>query len=171
VPVFVIWTLTLAFAVFQTDGVLRVFAATRVLLLIYLLHLTLVLLTIPWMLRGLGLPGAALSVVLATIVAKAVALLRISRLLEVAPRALLPWGALARIGGAAAVATVVGWLGGTAVELDPLGALVLRGSLFSACYFALLLRLHPPLRGAVARMLRIPTGDIGYSGDGRSVSE
>jgi len=65
----------------------------------------------------------------------------------------------------------VGWLGGAAVELDPLGALVLRGTLFSVCYFALLLRLHPPLRGVVARMLRIPTGDIGYSGDGRSVSE
>ena len=168
VPVFVIWTLTLALAVFQTDGVLRVFAATRVLLLIYLLHLALVLLTIPWMLGTLGLPGAALSVVLATVVAKAVALQRISRLLGVAPRALLPWGALARVGGSAAAATAVGWLGGAAIELDPFGALVLRGTLFSVCYFALLLRVHPPLRGAVGRMLRIPTGDMGYSGEGRT---
>ena len=171
VPVFVIWTLTLALAVFQTDGVLRVFAATRVLLLIYLLHLGLVLITIPWMLGTLGLPGAALSVVLATIVAKAVALLRISRLLEVTPRALLPWGALARVGGSAAAACTVAWIGGAAIDLDPLPALALRGTLFCACYFALLLRLHPPLRGVVVRTLRIPTGAVGYSGDGRSVSE
>jgi O-antigen/teichoic acid export membrane protein len=106
VPIFTVWALTLLPAIFAVDAFLRVFAQTRFLLVMNAVRLGLVIALIGWFLDTFGLPGAVLVTLTATVTAKALALVRISRLLQVGIAGVLPWGAVARIGLRAAAAAV-----------------------------------------------------------------
>jgi O-antigen/teichoic acid export membrane protein len=102
--IFMIWSLTIGLAVFQVDGVLRVYADTRFLLALYAAKLALIASSIGWLLSRLGLPGAALATILAIVVAKGLALRRIRARLGAPLARLLPWAELLRTGVAAALA-------------------------------------------------------------------
>jgi O-antigen/teichoic acid export membrane protein len=138
VPVFRAWSLTIVLAVLQTDGVLRAFAQTRLLLKLSAFRLVLVVLLIFPFLSRFHLVGAAIATVLATAAAKLGGLARMRRLMGVGLRGLLPWRALAGTlivaAAAAGVALLVReHLAGTA----PLVVLIATGASYSAAYLLL----------------------------------
>jgi len=146
VPVFRVFILVLLFAVLQTDGVLRSHAAMRFLLLLGVFKLAVVLGTIKPLMTELGLPGAALSLLLSTASAKAIALWRMRRALHCSLRELLPWRGLCVVAGASLGAAVLGWLAKTFVPGPPLVALAAAGAVFGATYFFLAAGVVMPAR-------------------------
>jgi O-antigen/teichoic acid export membrane protein len=106
IGVFVVWTSAVALSALQTDSALRVYAAVRTILLLNLVRLTVVAGLIAWAVAIAGLVGAVAATVLATAVAKALALLRLRRLLDVSWSALLPWKELGAIAAASMLAAV-----------------------------------------------------------------
>jgi O-antigen/teichoic acid export membrane protein len=146
VSVFHVSLATIALSAFATDAVLRAYAQTRFLMAMSALKLMLVAILIGPCLRAFGLPGAILATVITLAIAKALALVRIRRLLGAAPARMLPWrdlGAIARASIAAAVAgTVATWtlhdapfaaLAASAfVTAGVAGALLLFGGVVSA---------------------------------------
>jgi len=110
VPLFMAWSLLILMATFQVDGALRVFAQTRVLLVLNLVRLAIVGGFIAISLREFHLLGPVLVIVLATLTFKVLALARMTTLLEVSLIQLLPWrqlGALLVVSAAAAAAALL----------------------------------------------------------------
>ncbi len=103
VPVFMIWAFTVPFSVLQTDSVLRVFAQTRYLLVLYTVRLALTVGLLNAFVGAFYLQGAVLTTLVAVVVAKALALARIKRLMQVRFAQILPWRSLAAILGAALI--------------------------------------------------------------------
>src|SRR5215813_7324207 len=106
VPIFMVWSLSILLAAFQTDGVLRVFAEMRCLFTINVARLALVLLTMGWFLSTFKLMGAVLITLVGMLLAKIMAIARIRKVLETSFRELLPWRNLAGILIAAGVAAI-----------------------------------------------------------------
>ena len=104
VPIFMLWTGALVFAVPCVDAVLRAYAQTRVLFGLNVLRLAIVLALIPWFLSAFGLPGAVLVMLLSTAVARVAGVARIAWLMGVGIRSALPWRQLAATAACAAVA-------------------------------------------------------------------
>ena len=131
VGVFVIWTAAVVLGVLQTDSALRVFAAVRTILLLNVIRLAIVGGLIAWAVSVAGLEGAGLATVLALAVAKALALVRLRRLLGTDWSRILPWKELVTIGGACAAAALPAALlqprleRGTALTLFVLAAVYL----------------------------------------------
>jgi len=107
VPIFMAWSLTILFAVFQVDGVLRVFAETRLLLWLNLLRLGIIAGLIRYSLSKFSLIGPVFVILLATFAFKAGALTRMKRLFRTGAGGLLPWRNLAAVLGCSAAAAVV----------------------------------------------------------------
>jgi O-antigen/teichoic acid export membrane protein len=89
-PIFMVWSTMILLASLQVDGVMRVFAQTRLLLALNLMRLAIIAGLIHWSLGEFHLLGAALVTVLATLLFKAGALIRMKRLLGVGAADLLP---------------------------------------------------------------------------------
>ena len=141
VPVFIVSTTIIGLSVLATDSVLRVYAQTRVLLVLNAVRLVLVVVLIAPFIALLQLPGAMLVMVLATAAAKGLALVRMSRLMGVGLDRLLPWRSLGATAAAATIAALAGmtaksFLGGT--PLSSLTAAIVTGA---GAYAALLLGL------------------------------
>src|SRR5258706_1651846 len=107
IPILMVWSTTILLATLQVDGVLRVFAQTRLLLALNLMRLAIIASLIHWSLSRFSLIGPVLVIVLATVAFKAVALARMKRLLEVRASDLLPWRNLAALLGASVGAAAV----------------------------------------------------------------
>jgi O-antigen/teichoic acid export membrane protein len=139
VPIFMLWSLTMLFAVFQTDGVLRVYAETRYLLLLHVVGLVLVVGSVGWLLSTFHLPGAVLATILGTGAVKALGLARVKALLGARLRELAPWRSLASIGMAAIVAGVVALAVKTHVEVPGPASLLTTLLVYGGAYLAMLL--------------------------------
>jgi O-antigen/teichoic acid export membrane protein len=100
IPIFMAWSMTILFAILQVDGVLRVFAQTRLLLVLNVMRLVIIGGLIQLSLAKLSLIGPVFVILLATLAFKAGALMRMRRLLEVSWGNLLPWRNLAGLLGA-----------------------------------------------------------------------
>jgi O-antigen/teichoic acid export membrane protein len=151
-PILMLWSLAFLAAVFQIDGVLRVYADTRFLLIMNLCRLGLVLLLIRPFLSMFGLPGAVVVTLLALFAGKAMALLRIGHLMRIGGRSILPWFDLARITGACIGALLPALLIQSGLPLPPWASLLLTGSVYAASCAILLLLLKAvtlPRRGLV----------------------
>ena len=144
VHVFRVFLLVPLFAILQTDGVLRSRAETRFLLVLSVVKLGVVLVSVGPLLRYLGLPGAALSAVLALASAKLGALIRMRRVFGWRARRLLPWRELSETFAAATAAGVLAFLVKSAVRarLDahahPLEATIPAVATFALVYGAFL---------------------------------
>jgi len=108
VPILVMWSSMALLAPFSVDGVLRVFAQTRILLILNVVRLSIIVALMPWAL-GYGLVAGTFVVVLANAVFKIAGLLRIKMLLGVSVRELLPWRRLVTFLSMAIVAGAVAW--------------------------------------------------------------
>lgn len=160
-PVFVVWTLAMALTTLLTDGVLRVFAQTRFLIVQNLLRLAVIALGIGWFLDTWGLIGAVLITAVATLVARVLALWRIKVVFRVRLRHLLPWGSLALTVVLAALATVPVLGLQALLDLPVIVTLALGGLAYALSYGGLLLWLGPlhedekyALRAALERPFR-----------------
>jgi O-antigen/teichoic acid export membrane protein len=140
VPVFQLWTCTLLLAVPCVDAVLRARAQTRVLLGLNILRLVIVVSLIGWCLDTFGLSGAALVMLIATAATRAVALVRIARLLETPVRAVMPWRSLAATAGAALVAAVPAVWIARSMPAPPVVVLGAAGVLYLLVYLVLCAR-------------------------------
>jgi hypothetical protein len=113
VPICIAWSSMILLTALQVDGVLRVFAQTRFLLVLNVMRLVILAGLLQWSLSRLHLLGAALVCVLATFAFKAVALVRMRTLMQTSASELLPWrrlaGLLAASGAGAAAALAVKW--------------------------------------------------------------
>jgi O-antigen/teichoic acid export membrane protein len=109
IPIFSVWALTVLPAIFAVDAMLRVYAQTRFLLVMNLVRLGFVMALIGWFLGVFGLVGAVLVTLIASVVAKGLAVLRIASVLQVGVSEVLPWRAIGRITLRAAAAAVPSW--------------------------------------------------------------
>ncbi|HXU10849.1 MAG TPA: polysaccharide biosynthesis C-terminal domain-containing protein, partial [Candidatus Binatia bacterium] len=148
VPIFLAWTLSILFPVMQTDGVLRVFARTRFLLLVNVVRLLLILGSISWFLSTFGLMGAVLVTLSSMVVAKGLMLFDMCRLLKVNVRRLLPWGGLATTAGLAIAAAAPAWLVMKALDRHPLAGLAAAGMTYASIYLTVLAVVHMRRRAA-----------------------
>jgi O-antigen/teichoic acid export membrane protein len=152
IPIFMVWTLSMLFATLLTDGALRVFAQTRFLIVQNLVRLALIAALIQFFLQQFGLSGAVLVTLLATAVAKILALWRIRAVMGVSLRRLLPWTqlALTLLLAMAAMAPVM--LIKATLDIPDLPQLVISGTLYCLSYY-LLLRWYGPMQADEKRML------------------
>lgn len=107
VPIFAVWSTVILFATLQVDGVMRVFAQTRFLLVLNLMRLVIIASLIRWSLSMFHLLGPVLVILLATLMFKAAALVRMKTLLDTEAKDLLPWRRMMMLLVAAAGGAVV----------------------------------------------------------------
>jgi O-antigen/teichoic acid export membrane protein len=137
IPIFIVWSLTILLTTLQVDGVLRVFAQTRLLLALNLMRLAIIAGLIKWSLSAFSLVGPVLVIVLATLTFKAGALIRMKTLLQVRASELLPWRNLAALLAASAGAGAVGFAVKSLISAHTL-ALLLATAVAHSITYALL---------------------------------
>src|SRR5207244_3702086 len=86
-----LWSLTVISSIFQTDGVLRVFAETRFLVVMNIARLATIITLMRWAIHRFNLLGPVLVTLAGIVVAKGVALARIKTVLEIPVSRLMPW--------------------------------------------------------------------------------
>jgi len=147
VPLFQIASLGILLFALQTDSVLRVLAQTRFFLALNLLRLAVVAALIFPLIARFQLMGAVAATLLAALVARALALLRIAQLLHLRPGALLPWRRLSMAAGASAIAGLCAEGARAAVRWPALPRLIFTSAVFVLVYAALAraLGMLPPL--------------------------
>lgn len=159
VPIFMLWTLSMLFMTLLTDSVLRVFAENRFLIAQNLVRLALIAVLIRFFLQHLGLPGAILVTLLATGVAKGLALWRIGAVLQLRFACLLPWRSLAITLLLACAALLPALLVKLLLQTQPLLQLTATGGTYVLACFLLLLGwgpLQPEERRQFSLWLRQP---------------
>jgi O-antigen/teichoic acid export membrane protein len=141
VPVFRVFVFLIPVGIVPVDATLRSYAENRTLLMLNLTKTALGVGLLYWLFATLGLPGVVLASLIAISTVKAIAVLRIGRLMGLGLTALLPWRALGKIVAATLIATVP--------------AVIVR---------AQLLPLHPLLLGAITTLVYalayIPTAAV-----------
>lgn len=138
VPVFMVWTASTLLVCLLTDGVLRVFAQNRYLILQNLLRLAIIVALIPFFITQLQLIGAVLVTTFAAAVIKLIALHRVKSLFKTTWAGVLPWRsqlASALISGIAALPSLLLiWQ----VPQGALTTLITVSTLYSLSFAALL---------------------------------
>ena len=142
VDIFKIFLTMILLAALQLDYVPRAFADTRFILRVHVLRLIVTAILLSVLVGWLGMIGAALSSVLALGATKALIMLRVKTLLNVALRHLLPWHQLGRITAASAMAGIVMWLIQSTWSLQMGIKLFLSAAVFSALYAVLVWKLN-----------------------------
>jgi len=92
---------------------------------------------IGWFLGAFGLVGAVVITLLATVAAKALAVVRIASLLQVAVASVLPWRALGRMTLRAIVAALPAWAVATALGHVPALAFTAGAATYGVTYLIL----------------------------------
>ena len=136
VPVFLIFSLTIAFAALPTDSALRAYGDTRVLFKMNVVRLFVVGASIVPLLSNFGLIGAAASVVLGTVAVKGVALMRLRQLLGVGVQRLLPWRDLATTVALSCGAGALAWGAKNLVHTTVFVSMTVAGLVFVITYLA-----------------------------------
>lgn len=138
VPIFTIWSLSIALAVLPTDAVLRVYASTRFLLAMSAARLALIAVSVGAAITWLGLRGAVLLTIGAAAAAKAAALVRVARLMETRVSRMLPWRDFAGIGLASAASALLALVLREAVPGGTLARLAVTALVCGVSYAVLL---------------------------------
>ena len=136
------------------DGVLRVYAQNRFLIVMNVGRLALTLALIGWAMSRFGLEGAIATTVVAQVLAKIAATARIAGLLQVRAAQVLPWRSLGGITAAALVSAGPALWVQARIGAPPFLAGALIGGTYALTYgaiVALALGLSP---AAVGRRLR-----------------
>ncbi|MBI2188555.1 MAG: oligosaccharide flippase family protein [Acidobacteria bacterium] len=137
VPIFILWTLTMLPAVMAVDGVLRVYAQTRFLLVMNLVRLGCVAGLIGALLSSFGLRGAVLVTLVALTVTKGLGLVRMAFVLRIGAGRLLPWRQLARIAAITIVSAAPAFWVQRIVGAPPLAVFMVSAAVYAATYAVL----------------------------------
>jgi len=151
VPIFMVWTAAFLLMAFPVDGVMRVFADTRYLLLVGAIKLAIIAALVHWFLVRFGLLGGVLVSLLATVVGKTLAVARVRRHLDAGLWDLLPWSSLASTLGCAIAAGLPALLVKQGLALRPLPSMALSGLVYGLTYAIL----AGCLRGSRLRRRRV----------------
>jgi O-antigen/teichoic acid export membrane protein len=91
IPVFAAWSLAIIFSAVLVDGVLRVYAETRFLLINNLIKLFVTASLVGWFVRSFQLVGAVAVNLITTMVGRTVSLARMKHVMKIRWRDVLPW--------------------------------------------------------------------------------
>ena len=138
VPIFMVWSATTLFAFLWTDGVLRVYADTRAIPVLYAIQLLVLAALIPPLMSAFGLVGAVLATGIGTGVGKSLTLFRAKRLMGATLAELLPWRSLGEILGAACAAALVALAVKTHLATGGLSLLVMISAVYATTYIGIL---------------------------------
>lgn len=152
IPIFMVWTISMLLMTLLTDGVLRVYAETRFLILQNLIRLGVIIVLIQWFLGHFDLIGAILVTLVATAVTKVVALYRIRTVMDVSLQQLLPWKSLGMTLVIAAAATLPALLVRATLDFPGIIMLMLTGGVYTLTYY-LLLQYFGPMQDDEKQML------------------
>jgi O-antigen/teichoic acid export membrane protein len=142
VPIFMAAVSGLLLSTFAVDGVLRVWAQTRLIFVLNVVRLAFIAALIQWFLATFHLVGPIVVTLLASALAKSLGLVRMRRLMNVGLPEILPWGSLAWILVAAAGAGVPALLVGSGLHMSPFLQLSVTGLVYVGTYVILLFRLR-----------------------------
>ena len=134
VPIFMLWSLTMLTSVLVVDSVLRVFAQTKYLVAQNVAQLLIVAALVGPFLGIFGLGGAVLATLTAALSVRAVAVVRISRLMGTTLSEALPWRRMATAAMCAVIAAVPTFAVARGTQLSQLAVLPLAGLIYAAVY-------------------------------------
>jgi len=137
IPIFMVWSSAIALAAIPMDGLLRVYAQTRFLLLLNVVRLLVIVALIHWFLSALQLVGAVLVTVLALAIGKGLGLLRMRHFWQVGLADLLPWRDLLGIGAVALLAGLAAVPVSSSLDVGALPRLVTVGLIYTASYLGM----------------------------------
>lgn len=163
VPIFMVTSAAIVFSVLQTDGVLRVYARTRIVAVVSAIQFASIALLIWPLMSRFGLIGVALATWLGSGVGKTIALVHAGRLLNAGVAELIPWRSLGEILAAAAISALVVRAVTVQVPLTLLPLLIVTTGVYAALYGALV-----QLRGLWGpKVRRAVTSSVGSLPAGR----
>ena len=162
-PLFAIWASMIFLSTFQVDGVMRVFAQNRALLVLNLMRLAVMGLLMRWFLLDFHLMGAVLVVLLATILFKAGALMRMKTLMGAEVSELLPWRDLSALFGASWGAAACAWIIQTQLRMRPIPVLAVMTGVH-VLLFSILVWRFDLLREDERLTVRRWLGKVGWFG-------
>jgi O-antigen/teichoic acid export membrane protein len=139
IPIFMVWSLSILFAAFQTDGVLRVFAENRWLFFQNIVRLVFTIVLMGWFLSTFQLMGAVFVTLIGMSISKGLALLRTKRLLQATVSQMLPWKHLGMTVLVCMMAALPAALLNAKLDLPPLLVLPISGITFAVVYTMLVL--------------------------------
>jgi O-antigen/teichoic acid export membrane protein len=139
IPVFVFWSLAIVFTAVMVDGVLRVYAQTRFLLINNLIKLGLTAVLLLWFVRSFQLVGAVLATLLTTLVGRILGLWRMKHVMRIRWKDVLPWPRLGTITLFSIAAGVPTILVKSGFQASPKIALVVACGVYGLAYWALAL--------------------------------
>ncbi len=140
VPIFMVFSAGYLFTTLQTDGVLRVYADTRAIAILYAVQLVLVAGLVPAFMAAFGMIGAtAATAFTGGVIGKGLALVLVKRRMGVTLAALLPWRSLGEVSAAAAAAALAALAVKAHLAVAPLPLLVVTSCVYAAAYCAILM--------------------------------
>jgi O-antigen/teichoic acid export membrane protein len=131
------WSIAILFAAIPIDGLLRVYAQMRFLLVINIVGLAVVAGGMYWFVTGMGLVGAVLITVLALGVGKAMGLARMMTCWHADIVRLLPWRELGGIGAATIAASLPALWVASQVPASPVVRLAVISLIYGGGYILL----------------------------------
>jgi hypothetical protein len=134
-----VWSLSILFVAFQTDGVLRTFAQNRWLFIVNLTRLVMVVAMMGWFISSFYLMGAVLVTLSGILLAKAMALVRIKTLLRASLAQLLPWKSLGSILMISMVSAIPSIIVNARLNVAPVILLPISGMAYMGTYTVLVL--------------------------------
>jgi O-antigen/teichoic acid export membrane protein len=141
VPIFMVWSLSILFSAFQTDGVLRTFAENKYLLVINLIRLAFIVALMNWFFAGFHLQGPVLITIIGILMAKAMAMVRIKKLLNTTYAQVLPWKTLGFVTFTSMVSAVPAIVINAKLNMPSLVVLPIAGMAYVITYAILMLAL------------------------------
>ena len=157
VPIYQLSTLAILPTCLCVDAVLRARAQTRVLFGLNLVRLGAVAAFIGWSLTAFGLRGAVVATLLATLLARALGLARIARLMNVGVVELLPWKRLTITGLVAMTAALPALWVQAALSAPRLLELSIVAAIYGAAFVLLFFRQGALTRSATPTEARVPS--------------
>lgn len=137
VPVFQVSSVSILLSSFAVDAVLRVYAETRFLFLLYVVRLAAIAALIKWFLDSFHLQGAVLVTLLATATTTVWALAKMKTLMGAHLSRLLPWRDFAGITATAAAAALPALAVRSVLEAPTWARLSVIGFVYGATYLVL----------------------------------
>jgi O-antigen/teichoic acid export membrane protein len=155
VPIFMVWSLSILLATFQTDGVLRVFAEIRYMFITNVVRLAMLLLLMGWFLSTFRLMGAVFITLFGMALSKIMAFARIRKVLQTSYKEFLPWKSLGGTLVAAMLAAIPGVLLNAELGVPSLVLLPISGMSYMVTYCVLVLMLGLVSKEEVAAIKRL----------------
>jgi len=161
VPIFMVWSSSILFSIFQTDGVLRTFAQNRYLLIINLTRLSAIVGLMSLSLSALNLMGPVILTLSGMLIAKTMAIGKTKSLLQTSFAQVLPWKTLGSVLVITMISAVPALLLNARLNMPSIVLLPISGMAYVATYGVLILFVlndseKAALRRLFTRLARFP---------------